>query len=89
MQTVEQKVLTLIRRGVIRRGLKRPVSLVRLAHYYADNWPRLRRALVQLETEGKIVVGVVPLPERGMYVHVFPAKKVPENVRIYSMKRRI
>ena len=87
MQTIEQKVLARIKRGVRRRGLKRPISLVALAHYF-PSWTRLRKALVQLETEGKIAVGTAPLPERGMYVHVFPANKIPEGVRVYSMKHR-
>ena len=91
MQTIEQKVLARIKRGVTRqvrrKRTRHPISLVALAHYFTS-WPRLRKALVQLETEGKIAVGVAPLPERGLRVHVFLKHEVPESVRVYSMKHR-
>ena len=91
MQTTEQQVLARIKRGmerkVGRRRLRHPISLVALAHYF-PSWPRLRKTLVQLETENKIAVGLASLPERGMRVHVYPAQKIPEGVRVYSMKHR-
>ena len=88
MQTVEQKVLARVRRGMTHHKTKRPISLVALAHYYPESWPRLRQALLQLENDGKIAVGVAPVAASGMYIHVYPANRVPENVRVVSMERR-
>ena len=91
MQTIEKQVLARIKRGVTRqvrrKRTRHPISLVALAHYF-PSWPRLRKALVQLETEDKIVVGLALLPDRGMYVHVFLAHEIPDTVRVVSLKNR-
>lgn len=45
------------------------------------SWPKLRNALVLLQAEGKIELGLVHQRRKGEYLYIYKAGRMPEDVR--------